>query len=38
MEGEVVSTADLFVRTGNDMDSPLLSTGVSAHRFMGLRT
>jgi len=38
MEGEVVSTADLFVRTGNDMDSPLLSTGVSAQRFMGLRT
>lgn len=35
MEGDVVSTADLFVRSGGTMDAPLVSTGVSAHRAMG---
>lgn len=37
MEGDVVSTADLFVRTGGTMDAPLVATGVSAHRAMGIR-
>ena len=35
MEGDVVSTADLFVRTAGSSESPLVSTGVSAHRSMG---
>ena len=35
MEGDVVSTADLFVRTAVSSESPLTSTGVSAHRAMG---
>lgn len=38
MEGDVVSTADLFVRTAGSSESSLASTGVSAHRFMGVRT
>ena len=35
MEGDVVSTADLFVRATPTQDSPLVTTGVSSHRFMG---
>ncbi len=37
MEGEVVSTADLFLRAAPSQDSPLVATGVSAHRAMGVR-
>ena len=33
MEGEVVTTADLFVRVGGSFDAALLSTGVSSQRI-----
>lgn len=32
MEGDVVSTADLFTRDASSFDSILVSTGISAHR------
>jgi pilus assembly protein CpaF len=38
MEGDVVSTADLFVRSTPSQDSPLVTTGVSSHRFMGVHS
>ena len=35
MEGDVVSTADLFHRASGGANSPLVSTGISSHKFSG---
>lgn len=35
MEGDVVSTADLFVRDSSSIESPLVATGVSTRRNFG---
>jgi pilus assembly protein CpaF len=35
MEGDVVSTADLFHRTAGGTHSPLVSTGISSRKFAG---
>jgi pilus assembly protein CpaF len=35
MEGDVVSTADLFHRGNGGANSPLVSTGISSRKFAG---
>ena len=37
MESDVISMADLYLRSDGSMDVPLASTGVSPHRAMGVR-